>query len=237
MAVDPTVCAVMLANGRPEMVARAVLCFRAQTYEHKQLVVLDTSPTNEQDWLLWKPELNGTSIGQLRNLANAWAAVCAPIGKYSRQIIMHWDSDDWSHPERIAEQVAMLQTTGADVAGYRDLVFWHQQTGEAWLYTNYHTPPGTTLCYWRKTWERVPFQPTSKGEDTRWLMDVRAAGMKVAAWTSRPEVYRREVPNARLDPRCIALIHGGNTSSEITPGAAEWKRTPEYDQYCLEAFR
>ena len=48
---NPSVCAIMLANGRPEMVARAVKSFRAQTFRNKRLLVYDTTPIpNFREW-------------------------------------------------------------------------------------------------------------------------------------------------------------------------------------------
>ncbi len=40
--MSPTVACVMLVNGRPDMVKRAVASFRAQTYENSKLLIWDT---------------------------------------------------------------------------------------------------------------------------------------------------------------------------------------------------
>jgi len=131
----PIVACVMLANGRPEMVARAERCFEAQTYEKSYMIRYDNHGQK--------------SIGALRNEANAGSAIINP------DIICHWDSDDWSHPNRIAEQVALLQASGAECVGYHQMLFWAEHstypvsTAEAWLYRasipNYTI--GTSICY------------------------------------------------------------------------------------------
>ena len=43
------------------------------------------------------------------------------------EVFVHFDSDDLSHPNRIAEQVAFLQSSGADVVGYNQMLFWNDQ--------------------------------------------------------------------------------------------------------------
>ena len=137
------------------MAARAVRAFREQTYKNKRLLVFDTgqrdqpSPPDEGISYWHRPEWIGTTptIGALRNVAN---------GLTKADIIVTWDSDDVSHPNRIAEQVAHLQSSGADVVGYNELLFWREP--QAWLYKAPRgTAPGTSLCYKRSTWERKPF--------------------------------------------------------------------------------
>ena len=216
---DPLVAAVCLVSGnRPEMLARAIASYNAQTYSRRILV----------SW----PGNTGKTIGRLRN--EAAEAVDADI-------ICHFDDDDWSHPNRIAEQVALLQSSGADAVGYREVMFWDRNAGkmrmeggalysvptsdagEAWLFT--HPSPtwchGASLCYWRSTWERKPFPDLMQGEDLVWQ-----AGLKRAA---EPATCLRDGDEAFCDPRLICGLHGGNTSARIVAGAPEWKRAAGWD--------
>ena len=238
---SPTVCCVMLANGREAMVRRAAWAFRAQTYQQKWLVIFDSG----------EPYLNirgdpsiihvdahrfaGQSIGSLRNAANT---LC------STDIIAHFDSDDFSAPERLTEQVALLQSSGADAVGYNRMLFWREpeavrhdydsaielmrrvqdypegfdpDVGQAWLYANGNPryALGTSLCYWRQAWEAKPFRDLNTGEDMFWELGLNVKG----------------VDSVGAEPRMIASIHGGNTTARITPGVAEWKRAPEWDEY------
>lgn len=126
---NPTVCCIMLANGRQEMVDRAVRSYLAQTYKAKHLFLLDTG-----DPLLTLPRMtvedaleiyvdharprHDETIGALRNRANMWAKTL------DCDIIAHFDSDDWSHPNRLTEQVALLQASGAECVGYNQALFW-----------------------------------------------------------------------------------------------------------------
>ena len=260
MSDNPTVCAVMLTADRPEMARRAVECFRAQTYPAKRLLTYNTGD-GELYWDYdpfiahhrYRPvgtHRGDEPIGAIRNWANEEAQA---------DILIHWDDDDYSHPNRIAEQVALLQSSGADAVGYREMLFWREaatvvnwkeraanhesQLGEAWLYSNLNPSYclGTSLCYWRKTWERKPFEATSQGEDFAFC-----AGLKTVSVTSIFDVHNDPfvecLPNGDADktPRMIATIHSGNTSvayrTELMRQAEEWQRVPEWDDYARKVM-
>lgn len=261
---QPTVCAIMLVNGRAEMVRRAVKCFREQTYVPRFMLLFDTGTFNDQsifsDARMLSPVndkwgcliahagiAGGRSVGQLRNAANLHACE-----EFTPDILVHFDSDDWSHPNRIAEQVALLQSSGKQCVGYRDMLFWEAGGCEeyldgggefdiyvpdrAWLYSNNdpHYCLGTSLCYWREAWERRPFPdlPKKKGgpaEDVEWLREVDSLGVNVCPSTEFSP-----------SPRMIASIHGANTQyynpAEYVARqmGTSWKRAAEWDQFCRE---
>lgn len=130
---QPSVCAILLTADRPEMTRQAVECFRAQTYANKRLYVYDSGEVPVIDSLpdefpkdgivYHRTVRNGRTVGVLRNDANDWAADLDPRHP---EILAHWDSDDYSHPNRIAEQVQLLQSSGADVVGYNEMLFWRK---------------------------------------------------------------------------------------------------------------
>lgn len=257
---EPTVCCVMLTRNRPEYARRAVECFRAQTYENKRLLILDTGHADNEYFggcagvqHVWSGlTFKGLTVGALRNEANKKSG--------DTDILIHFDDDDWSHPNRIAEQVALLQASGTECVGYREMLFWREgehivvpddesKDGEAWLYS---VPSaswllGSSYCYWRKVWERRPFPdlpkmrdgkaiPDSSAEDTIWKREVKCMGV-----TSLHEI---DLPDDRIpykvqdgeEPRMICRIHGSNTTNyaDLLSGKYEntWKRVPEWDAPC-----
>jgi hypothetical protein len=242
---QPSVVAVCLVNGRESMVKRAAQSFRAQTYGNAKMLMLDTGaecvagqyastgrPSLRVVDYIWEPAESGLSIGMLRNLANRHSKA---------DILIHFDSDDYSHPNRIAEQVALLQSSGNDCVGYRDMLFYDETPGQfcgAWMYTNgnHKFCLGTSLCYWRRVWERHPFPdlpkgPQSAGEDTVWLDGVRRYGdtSLVVTPITRGTLMRPTVP------RMIASIHGGNTTGfwlQHRDKEPMFSRAPEWDEYC-----
>ncbi len=229
---QPLVCCVLLTADREEMTARAVRCFEAQTYENRVLIVWNTgqpldwsSGIPPRVWDATPTSSPNASIGRLRNDANSWA-LSGPDPQ--PDLFAHWDSDDWSHPYRIAEQVALIESDPElDAVGYRDMLFWEQFiiepfTGQAWLYTspsNYLL--GTSLLYRREAWQRKPFMDINGGEDRHWIQGLRTRGV-----SSFP----------RPEPRMIASIHGANTSSRIDPTSQQWQRMPVWDQHCRETM-
>ena len=228
----------MVTANRPELARRAVECFRAQTYEAKRLFVFDNSEARpyaliDNAYAVYEP-CAGRSIAELRNHANAMA---------NASILVHWDDDDWSHPNRIAEQVALLQS-GADLVGYNEMLFWRDRsaprnvingTGEAWIYAG--DILGTSMAYWRRTWERVPFQSGGHhNEDAGFALGVRAAGMRIDTISGWP--YRGEPEFIPHHPRMIARIHAGNAKNpsydpaQMAAHPHHWQRVPEWDKYC-----
>ena len=243
---EPSVCALLLTADRPHLARRAVESFRRQTYPAKRLFGLDSSanstpglPWGDSDsTVMWVPALD-LPIGGLRNYA-----LHAALGWHEFEIVVHFDDDDWSHPNRIAEQVELLQSSGADVVGFREMLFWREGQllagdpskwhGEAWLYSNPNPgyALGTSLCYWRRTWERKPFPATSFGEDIQFCTGLKVCGVsyRTVEWHGNWHVEQE------YEPRMIARIHAGNTSTAYTPAkmaaAREWRRVPEWDKYC-----
>jgi hypothetical protein len=227
-----TVACIMLANGRAEMVRRAVAAFKAQEYPAKRLLIWNTGPAgdfrdmkieDEEVGITWSSTPGG--IGELRNSANAAALRFWP----EVAIFAHWDSDDLSHPRRLVEQVELLENTHGDLVGYREALFFDsRKSGEAWTYRtgNPGAPIGASMMYLRSAWERKPFPPNNTGEDTLWLLHGKFKTMAVpSTWSPAG------LPNHH--PRIICGVHGGNTSMKSIPqGVAEWKRAPEFDDYC-----
>lgn len=245
----PLVACVMLVNGRPEMVRRAVESFRAQMYERKRLYVYDTGalpctdslPDGFPDFnIMYHRGLNRCeSIGKLRNAANWWGARPTAMDSPDAEVIAHWDSDDLSHPQRLAEQVALLQSSGAEAVGYNEALFWHESAlndqhpmwdrtdrpGEAWIYSKMTRwdVVGASLCYWRQTWEQVPFQDTNQGED-------------VAFWKRVDSMGVSGIGDGL--PRIICAIHSDSTTKGTpVPNSPQWRRAPEYDEYCRDKMR
>jgi hypothetical protein len=196
------------------MTRRAVASFNAQEYTRKHLEILDTSAIGHPFRL--------SPIGHLRNVVNA---------KAEGEIIVHWDSDDVSHPRRITEQVTHLIESGSDAVGYYECLFWDQAKQEAWMYNfgNALYGVGTSLCFWRTTWLRRKFgtattegNPRGIGEDLNWCLEVKTRGVSGMLGG---------------EPRIIASIHGGNISSRIEPEKPEWKRAAQWDSYCESHMR
>jgi hypothetical protein len=209
-----------------------VQSFLSQTYENSRLLIYDTGikPYAMDRLASGRIELARSenaprrTIGALRNEANLW--VCANARDDGPDILIHWDSDDWSAPHRIEEQVRLLQASNADIVGYNDLLFWDSLKLEAWMWrhADHKSPVGTSLCYWRKYWETHPFTATSAGEDRLFTL-----GQRTSACTSLQSYGDNPDQQGSWRPMLVAELHGGNTHAKVTPEALEWKRETGWD--------
>jgi len=234
MTRNPRIACVMLVNGRPAMVRRAVACYRAQTYEPRSLLLYDTgSPWireydpdfDETDITMIMRNGRGQTIGQMRNHANELA-----ISECGADIIAHWDSDDWSAPTRLEEQLGLLERAGCAVVGYNDGLFWNGR--EAWLYKASGRPfvLGASLCYMREAWQKKAFQalpkrPGDRGEDSAWTFEWAAAGELTSETSLQPEYGG--------GPRMLFAIHEGNSQKyDVENHPLNWQRAPGWNDYC-----
>lgn len=187
----------MPTKGRHKMAVEAVEMFRCQTYLNRELVIVDdASDPSFPSGVKASPGMRVTyvthrlkkTIGAKRNMACKLA-----LG----EIIIHWDSDDLSASNRIGHQVGALIESGAEVAGY-NLVPFQRMDDDAWFV--YRGSPGcivgTSLCYWRKTWEARPFPDIQLQEDSAFQGE-------------------RDAFTCGSGGRVIARVHRDKTSLEI----------------------
>lgn len=146
----------------------------AQTYANRELVIIDDFHDRSfPDGVRSIPAGNVPVIYVLHNTQDIAEKrnLCCQFAK--GEIITHHDSDDWSAPNRIADQVKRLEESGKSVVGYHSLLFhvernrWMKYEGHA----NYAI--GTSLCYRKSFWAQHPFRPGTDfpnvGEDNNFV--------------------------------------------------------------------
>jgi O-antigen biosynthesis protein len=143
------------------------------------------------------------TLGAKRNFANAQAR---------GDVIAHWDDDDWMAPDRISVQFDALVTSGADICGARDLLYYALYEGQAWRYHYPHKDrawvAGNTLMYRRQAWAERPFPDQHVGEDSAFVSQFNAS-----------EIHAIEAPIL------VGVIHPLNTAKKNLRDAA-WERRP-----------
>jgi len=210
---EPLVCCICPTH-RTEYLERSQACFDLQTYPNRKLFIFNNS---------------GGAHGSLRNQVIAQT----PAGS----IIAHWDDDDWSCPTRLAEQVSFLQSTGANIVGYRDMPFYDVRTQQVTFYKqpNQHYALGTSLMYWRSVWEQHPFIEVAGDEDSKFEHAVGFDKVQTQSsiYTFEP-CGTKELRHNRHSPMMVARIHPGNTSPK--GGARYEKATPELRETVLSCL-
>lgn len=189
---------IMPTKNRRQWVPRAIELFRAQTYELKELLIVDNGdsirdlvPVDERITYIHTPV--GMKIGALRNFC---------CGRSNAEYIAHWDDDDWYHPARLEEQVAAIN--GYQAVAYNRCYF--DGNGQ-W---RYQAPArhgiGSSLLYRRAWWEKNRFQPLQVSEDQQFIE--RAVGVT------------NFIDGAA---RMVASIHPTNTSRRETKASSAYK--------------
>lgn len=173
------VTAVCPTANRLKYIPRAIQCFLSQTFKDSELVILDDGAEPCYPVVPIHPRIRyeygqpgcWKTTGAKRNAINAMA---------NGDIIWHMDDDDWSAPERMEEQVALLTTGSARVVGYHTLLYYRESDCGLFKYRysgmgDYAI--GTSQCYWREYWKANPFPELNIGEDSQFSFKAAAKNM------------------------------------------------------------
>lgn len=192
----------MVTKNRVHLARRALECFSRQSWENKELVIIDDgeedySPlvnefTSRHTIRYLKVKNDGAlRLGGLRNIS---------LDQARGDFCIQWDDDEWYDDTRIAAQMVSMQRQNLEgIVLFSTLM--HLDTPD-FVEHPYRSNlrrgiPGTILH--RKTDVRYPND--SKGEDTRFLADLRRE-MRIGIM---------DIPHSHLFIRCF---HGANTWDE-----------------------
>lgn len=189
---------VLPTRNRAAFIPHAIRSYQSQTYPFRELVIVDNGTDETASLIPDDPTIRYVRVtgpqttGEMRNLCGQHA---------QGDIICHFDSDDWSAPERVADQVARLGVTGV-VTGYHSMYFYDERDGRCYQWQTKSSPPtyvlGTSLCYLRQWWNTHRFWPISVGEDVRFFKHVC-------------RVARRNAYTAPAGPLMVARVHDHQT--------------------------
>jgi glycosyltransferase involved in cell wall biosynthesis len=192
----------MPARGRSQWTAQAIDSFLSQTYPNKELVIIDDA---DQPAVL-EPQTLHRSITYIRNpeRKNIPEKLNQATRVANGRILIRFDSDDYSVPERMADQVATLDGSGKGITGYSTVLFYNPTENQAFRYTS--TFPGyavgTSLCYTRDFWVRNQWPEQVKvASDNDVVREARRAG---------------EIVTSTGFNMIVARVHPDNTSTKST---------------------
>jgi glycosyltransferase involved in cell wall biosynthesis len=183
-------------RGRPQYATQAVKCFLSQTYPHRELIILDDAddPSFPSDihadgveYLRLDQKLN---IPQKRNK-------CCEMAK--GEVVAHFDSDDWSAPNRLEVQMEMMRYTHAAMCGFNTMLFYDTQKGTVhkyWGAANFII--GTSMVYTKQWWQ-----------DHRWN-ESKAKASDNLFW--RVAAKEKQIVVQQADGLLVARIHSENTA-------------------------
>lgn len=154
----------------------ALRCFARQTYEEKELVIVDNGCTSVEPLLQERfgnetegprliyhrldPQQHGKlTHGQMMNECVALA---------SGEVIYAWDDDDWSSADRMQSQVSLLTSSAKSLTGYSEILYYDTRTGGTFKYKYNGVGRyacGSSQCFTRELWDRFKFPNKVRGAD------------------------------------------------------------------------
>jgi hypothetical protein len=172
----PRVTCIMPTANRRAFVPRAIRLFLAQTYENRELVIVDDGSDAVRDLVPLDDRVRYIRLERRRTVGEKRNIACREA---TGSIIVHWDDDDWSAPTRLEYQVGDLERDGAAVAGLSAVYYLDPSGPRAFQYRYPRAArrwvAGNTLCYRRAHWEKHHFADVDVGEDARFVWKDRSA--------------------------------------------------------------
>ncbi len=193
---DPLISCICVTKNHPDLLNRAIRCFEAQTYPHKELIVLFEECNLPARDLLGKaapdPRISilaasGTaSLGALRNYA---------IENSQGDFFCQWDDDDWHNAYRLESQYAAIRKNSFPACVTDQWILFDSQNERAYI-SGKRLWEGSLLCR-KDIFQKKKYADISRGEDTP-LVEYLYDHQLLYVMAGMPKLY-------------IYNYHGGNT--------------------------
>ncbi len=211
MSTRPLVSCLCVTLGRPRLLERAIRSFRGQRYPRTELVIIYEGfdqPTKDVLDLVVDPNIvkieapddPGVTLGSLRNMA---------VSKCSGEYFCQWDDDDYSHPERVAFQMKVIEETGLPACIMMQWIIYDEVGGRAYL-SSRRPWEGGLVCKKSLIGEGMEYDDLKVGEDTPLVTKLFSKGLVFPVIMPRLYIY---------------TYHGGNTWSR-----AHWENLLAYSR-------
>lgn len=197
----PLVSCLMVTANRPSFVKRSLQLFESQTYEPRELVVVDDGDidlapileTSEFSHLIRYIKVgNDTriSLGGMRNISIEYAQ-----GDWCIQ----WDDDEWYHPERIARQLACALESNLGASALKWTLMYINEsefdTPMAFRSDSGLATPGTIMF---RHDVNVRYQEIARNEDGIFMREIN-------------ELFGVATLGRNESHLFVRIFHGGNT--------------------------
>lgn len=212
--MPPLVSCILPTKNRAAFIPQAIRSFQSQTYAHTELLIVDNGEDETEKLVPSDSRIRYAHAGGIALNTGDMRNLCA---KYAKgQFICHFDSDDWSAPTRVADQIARLGEHGV-VTGYHTMLFYDVRDGKVYEWHLNRSPIvyvlGTSLCYTREWWRHHPFPSLMVGEDVKFFQ----TALRLA---------HRLVPTAPARGLMVARVHGHQTSQKTLNRTSYTPMTP-----------
>jgi len=192
----PLVSVIVPVYNAAETVSTAIRSLFDQTWRRLEIIVVDDASTDDTLAVLSRLEASCPADLSIRVLAQAenggaYAARNAGLAVAQGELITTHDSDDWSHPDKLALQVAALERGAAPAC----ISFWSRATpelifhrwrleDEGWVHRNL-----SSLMFQREVVERLGFWDEVRvNADSEYLARIEAAYGSSAVQEVEPDL-------------------------------------------------
>ena len=191
---QPLVSAIMLTKNRARYVPQAVNSFLQQTFKNSELIILDDGTESIEHLIPKDPRIVYRHVEAVRTIGTKRNMACTMA---KGDIILNWDDDDWSHPQRIESQVKRLQASGRQITGYNRILYWDEVNAKSYKFIDPKIYAcGASQCFWKTWWEKHPYLGKQTGEDQK------------MAWTAAKLGQLDCEDGGQM---LVARVHPGNT--------------------------
>lgn len=206
--------ALCVTRGNPVLLERAIRCFRQQTHEDKELVIvydvvshelqrLQAEAAPNEKWVFEHQERPSWAFGDPIAVKNTMVKHLGYLRNVSLEnatgtYVMQWDDDDWSHPSRMESQLCRLKECGVDGLMLRRWIVWNAKTDQGYL--SFDRPRGWegSILMRRECALQLQYPNTPKGEDSQFI----------ARFNTR---FKLRAVDDQLRWMYVYIYHGGNT--------------------------
>src|ERR1019366_781487 len=196
----PMISVLLCTHNSRALLPIAIESYLSQEYENKELIVIDDGDDLIADMVKGIPGVHyhlvpARNLSQKRN---------AGIRLATGEIIVHFDSDDWSGPGRISHQVEHLIAHNLKVVGYSK-AWWYDTRRSLATYATCGLW-GATLCYDRQWALEHPWDETHTTCEDAWFLG---------------QLGQNEVGALEGGSHFVALAHNGNAQRPF--GEPGWR--------------
>ena len=171
----PLVSAITPTKNRAWLTQQCVRQFLKQTYEPRELIIVEDGDSDLRPWLMtmgglkaglrnFATNLNkfgglmtfkisdGVTIKYLRAEATTGMKLNLAAEVAEGEYLFRFDSDDWFHPSRIEVQMEHFESSGANLIGLSSMVFYEEGRPHGWIWTGIGCDPMGASQAFRRDW-------------------------------------------------------------------------------------
>lgn len=196
---------ILPTRGRRQWAEQALQCFNSQTYINKELVIVDDADQPSFPYGVVQDDVRYFRSDFIMPISEKRNYCCQiAVGEW----IAHFDSDDWSAPDRLEVQRQLIADKNESVIGFHTMLFWDVINQRAYKYigkSDYAL--GTSLMYLKRWWKtnQWPMTRTGLASDNVFVKTANKAGQLVSFDAELTMVARAHLDNS--SNRIVNFLH------------------------------